>query len=81
MTDGATRFLLEPAAYTDPEWFAREQRLVFGRTWHVVAHAEQLPQPGDFVTVRVGGTPIAIVRGADGELPPRSTTSAATGAW
>ena len=51
MTVETTRFLLEPAAYTDDGWFAREQRLVFGRTWHVVAHVEQLALPGDFVTV------------------------------
>jgi choline monooxygenase len=68
MTVEPTRFLLPPAAYTDPEWFAREQRLVFARTWHVVAHVDQLAQPGDFVSVRVGGAPIAIVRTAAGEL-------------
>jgi len=67
MTD-PTRYLLEPEAYTDRGWFAREQRLVFGRTWQVVAHVEHLAGPGDFVTVRVGGAPIAIVRHADGTL-------------
>ena len=50
MTAAPTRFLLEPAAYTDDGWFAREQRLVFGRTWHVVAHVEQLARSRDFVT-------------------------------
>jgi choline monooxygenase len=68
MSTEPARFLLEPAAYTDASWFARELRLVFGRTWHVVAHVEQLPHPRDFVTVRVGGAPIAIVRQGDGTL-------------
>jgi len=63
-----TRYLLEPPAYTDDGWFVREQRLVFGRTWHVVAHVEQLALPRDFVTVTVGGAPIMIVRHDDGSL-------------
>jgi choline monooxygenase len=68
VTSEPTRFLLEPTAYTDDAWFAREQRLVFGRTWHVVAHVEQIPGPGDFVAVRVGGVPIAIVRDQNGTV-------------
>jgi len=68
MTDDPTRFLLEPAAYTDEGWFAREQRQLFARTWHVVAHTDQLPLPRDFVTVRVGGVPIVVVRHEDGSL-------------
>jgi len=63
-----TRFLLEPAAYTDAGWFEREQRLVFGQTWHVVAHLEQLRLPHDFLTVCVGGAPIVIIRHEDGAL-------------
>ena len=68
MSNDPTRFLLAPDAYTDPAWYAREQRLVFGRTWHVVAHTEQLSRPRDFLTVRVGGAPLAIVRDGDGTL-------------
>jgi Rieske 2Fe-2S family protein len=68
MSTEPTRFLLEPSAYTDAAWFAREQRFVFGRTWHVVAHVEQLARSHDFVSVRVGGAPIAIVRHDDGTL-------------
>ena len=63
-----TRFLLTPDAYTSAEWFAREQRHVFGHTWHVVAHVEQLPHAGDYVAVSVGGAPVVIVRRADGTL-------------
>jgi choline monooxygenase len=65
---GETRFLLEPAAYTDVAWYAREQRLVFGNTWHVVAHVEQCARPHDFVTTRVGGAPIVLLRHSDGSL-------------
>jgi choline monooxygenase len=64
----STRFLLRPDAYMDAGWFARERRLIFGRTWQLVAHVEQLPNAGDFVAVMVGGTPIAVVRQGDGRL-------------
>ena len=62
----SARFLLSPDAYIDDAWFAREQRHVFARTWHVVAHAEQFSQTGDYVAVTVGGAPIVIVRRDDG---------------
>ena len=68
MTRHGTRFLLGPEAYADPAWFAREQALLHARTWHVVAHVEQIARPGDYVTVRVGGVPIVIVRDAAGAL-------------
>ena len=68
MTHETTRFLLGPEAYTDDSWFAREQRHVFSRTWHAVAHVEQIREAGDFVTTMVGGAPLAIVRRDDGLL-------------
>jgi len=68
MTPAPARFLLAPGAYTDAAWFAREQQRVFTHTWHVVAHVEQLSNPGDFVTVTIGGAPVAIVRHDDGTL-------------
>src|SRR5262245_2375190 len=36
--------------YTDPATFAREQRRIFRRAWQFVALAEDLPDPGDFIT-------------------------------
>lgn len=54
-----------PRIYLDPEILDLERRRVFGRTWQLVAHADALAQPGDYVAADVGGEPIVLVR--DGE--------------
>ncbi len=41
---------------------------VFGRTWQVVARADQLKTAGQFVTAELAGEPLLIVRGSDGQL-------------
>ncbi|HET6953541.1 MAG TPA: aromatic ring-hydroxylating dioxygenase subunit alpha [Acidimicrobiales bacterium] len=63
-----TRYLLPPEAYHSPEWYEREQRLLFGRTWNLVAYEDDVPAPGDFVPVQAGAEPVLVVRGHDGEL-------------
>jgi choline monooxygenase len=58
-----------PAAWYVSEDVAElERQAVFGQTWQVVAHADQLRQPGQFVTAGLAGEPLVIVRGADNEL-------------
>jgi choline monooxygenase len=54
--------------YTDTRVEALERRAVFGRTWQLVGRTEQVREPGQFVTAVVGGEPIVVVRGGDGEL-------------
>ena len=61
-------YLLPPEAYWSDDWFEREQRQVFARTWHLVADGAELVEPGDFVTFSAGHDPMVVVRGADGEL-------------
>ena len=60
-------FLLEPAAYRDAEWYVREQARLFARTWALVGDAAGLRRPGDYVTAVVGGVPLVVVLGEDGE--------------
>src|SRR5690349_14303210 len=58
-----------PAAwYTDPRIEALERRTVWSRTWQLVGRADQVAEPGAFVTAEVGGEPIVVVRGGDGVL-------------
>src|SRR5262245_11441383 len=58
-----------PAAwYLDQRIFDLEQRAVFGRSWQMVARADQLSEPGQYVTCEIGGEPILLVRGSDGLL-------------
>ena len=54
--------------YIDSSVLGDENDRVFGRTWQLVGHAEQVREAGQFFTARVAGEPLLIVRGNDGEL-------------
>lgn len=54
--------------YTDRRVEELERKTVWSRSWQMVARAAQVTEPGQFVTATVGGEPIVVVRGADGEL-------------
>lgn len=62
------QYVLPPEAYWSAEWFEREQRRVFARTWHLVADVAELGEPGDYVTFRAGHDPMVVVRGLDWRL-------------
>lgn len=55
-------------AYVSDEWFAREQRELFGKVWQFGGLIEDIANPGDFVTVQAGPHPLMVMRGPDGEL-------------
>ena len=58
-----------PAAwYVDNRIAELERQTVLGRTWQVVARADQLRRPGQFVTAEVAGEPIVVVRDGDDQL-------------
>ncbi|MGX9425353.1 MULTISPECIES: aromatic ring-hydroxylating oxygenase subunit alpha [Bradyrhizobium] len=54
--------------YTDPEIFSAEMRKIFENTWVWVAHASEIPNPGDFKTGQVGPHPVIIVRDRKGAV-------------
>lgn len=54
--------------YTDPRILDLEQRSVFLHSWQFAGRADQLVQPGQYLTHDIAGEPIAIVRGNDGAL-------------
>ena len=62
------------ASYLTPEAFDQERHAVFGRSWLLVAHAADLPNPGDFVRrdLDVPRVSLLIVRGS----PRRCMTTA-----
>ena len=56
-----------PAAwYSDPRIFELEQRTVFARSWQFAARADQIREPGQYITCEMAGEPILLVRGNDG---------------
>jgi choline monooxygenase len=54
--------------YLDPAIHEREVEQIFGRTWQLVARADELARPGDFVPVTVIDEPVVITHGTDGQL-------------
>src|SRR5690606_28268041 len=54
--------------YTDPEIFEREKSRIFQRNWFAAARSTDLPEPGSFRAVDVGGESVLIVRGRDRKL-------------
>jgi phenylpropionate dioxygenase-like ring-hydroxylating dioxygenase large terminal subunit len=58
--------LVPVARYLDTQRFERERDRLFRRKMNVVAHGSQIASPGDFITREVVGTPVLLVRHADG---------------
>jgi anthranilate 1,2-dioxygenase large subunit len=57
------------AVYHDPGVYELEQERIFrGPTWNYLALEAELPNPGDFVTTRLGDTPILVNRAHDGTI-------------
>lgn len=54
--------------YIDPAVLDEENRHVFGRTWQLAGRADQVREAGQYFTTTVGGEPLLVIRGNDGEL-------------
>ncbi len=59
---------LPPVAYTGDDFFAAEQRRLFGRAWVAAASAAEAAEPGRVLVRNIGATSVLIVRGHDGML-------------
>ena len=47
--------MLPAGCYTEPDFFAFEQKEVFSRTWMCVGRVEQVAKPGDCLATEVAG--------------------------
>jgi phenylpropionate dioxygenase-like ring-hydroxylating dioxygenase large terminal subunit len=56
------------AVYTDPEVFELEMERIYRHGWVYTGHESEIPEPGDYVTRRIGGEPVIFTRGKDGEV-------------
>lgn len=54
--------------YVDQRVLDREIETVFSRTWQLAGRADQLREPGRYVTMEIAGEPIVVVRGSDNIL-------------
>jgi choline monooxygenase len=58
-----------PAAwYTDARVYELERQTVFAHSWQFAARADQVSEPGRYVTCEIAGEPLVVVRGGDGVL-------------
>ena len=56
------------SVYTDPAIFEMETDRIFGRSWILLGHDSQIPNPGDFFASRIVREPILVVRQDDGSI-------------
>ena len=61
-------YTLPARCFYDPAVFARERERIFFRSWQLVAHRNELREPGSFVTHELLGQSIVVVAGRDGTL-------------
>ncbi len=58
-------FRVNRRVFTDPEILEQERREIFDRSWLYAGHQSEIAKPGDFVTRRIGGRPLILVRDGD----------------
>ena len=70
LTESAPRLApaLDARFYRDPELAELEQERIFSRSWQLVAHVSQLPNPGDYLTGTAGVQPVLVLRDGEGRL-------------
>lgn len=54
--------------YASPERFERERAALFSAGPIIAAHGSELPEPGSFLTMNVGGLPVLLTRDKAGEV-------------
>jgi p-cumate 2,3-dioxygenase alpha subunit len=59
-------FRVNRRVFTDPRILEQERREVFDRSWLYAGHESEIAKPGDFVTRKVGGRPLILVRDESG---------------
>lgn len=68
-TDRAPEVMrFRPTEYTDPALLDRELDLIFGRVPVIAAHTSELPNPHDFLSVRLPRNEALLVRQGDGRV-------------
>jgi choline monooxygenase len=54
--------------YTSPEFYRREVDRIWKKVWNFVGSADQIPNRGDYLTLRFADIPIIILRDLDGVI-------------
>jgi Rieske 2Fe-2S family protein len=54
--------------YVDPDVFEFALAVIYGRNWILAGFEVELPEPGSYLALPIGRSPVVIVRGHDGVL-------------
>jgi phenylpropionate dioxygenase-like ring-hydroxylating dioxygenase large terminal subunit len=55
-------------AFTSDAVYRREIDRIFDRSWMFLGHDSEIPEPGDYVTRRLGSAPVIVIRLKDGSV-------------
>lgn len=61
-------YTLPASWYTSADQLAMERQQVFGRYWQYAGLAQDLKEPGDFLTYTAGNVPVIVLRDGAGDL-------------
>ncbi|MGE3865511.1 MAG: aromatic ring-hydroxylating dioxygenase subunit alpha, partial [Hyphomonadaceae bacterium] len=61
-------FRIHRSAFVDRDILEMERRLIFDKSWLFAGHVSEFPNPGDFITRNVGGRPLILATGDDGQV-------------
>jgi phenylpropionate dioxygenase-like ring-hydroxylating dioxygenase large terminal subunit len=56
------------SVYTSAEFVELEERHIFGQEWLCAGRAESLPNPGDYLTLKITGEPVIVLRDREGDI-------------
>ena len=73
-------FLVPRYAFRDQEILDKERARIFDKCWLYTGHASEVPQPGDFITRKVAGRQILMLRDEEGQIRAFLNTCAHRGA-
>jgi len=59
---------LDPHSYVSPDGYAREVERIFRKEWLCVGRVQDVPNPGDYLSVELLGEPLMLVRDRAGEV-------------
>jgi phenylpropionate dioxygenase-like ring-hydroxylating dioxygenase large terminal subunit len=53
---------------SDPEVFKLEMAHLFGKTWNLLGHESEIPEPGDYIMRQIGLDPVIVTRDRSGGI-------------
>lgn len=66
--------------FTSQEFYDREVERIFMKVWNFVGRADELPNPGDYLTIEIAGEPVIVIRDREGTLRAHANTCLHRGA-